>query len=224
MSIGWGVFWRGSGLRDIPFLTLTFCCLREPVDLWALSSPTPSHLHWGGSETLSVGWWTAVSPGYEQSPSRSPAVSSRAPSLNVHPPAHQSPECTQHGQHLVTSSESSCLYEEVGWFAINRTYMWMLRMCIHCVKLTRSSSMLLAVSWRVVSSLLESSLTQSSRTEARSASTDAFSARADRSSSSSRDVARIREDAWASYACSALMCYTHKQGESSKEQTSEDHI
>lgn len=89
----------------------------------------------------------------------------------------------------------------------------MLRMTISCVTLTLSSSMLLAVSWRVISSLLESSLTHSSRTDARSASTDAFSSRADCSSSSSRDVARTREDTWASYACSAFMCCTHKQGE-----------
>lgn len=95
--------------------------------------------------------------------------------------------------------------------------MCMLRRCIHCVTLTLSSSMLLAASWRVVSSLLESSLTQSSRTEARSATTDAFSARADCSSSSSRDVARTRDDTWASYACSAFMCYTHRQRQSSKE-------
>ncbi len=67
--------------------------------------------------------------------------------------------------------------------------------------------MLLAVSWRTVSSLLESSLTHSSLTEARSANTEAFSARAAWTSSSKRDIARASDDTWASYACRAFKCW-----------------
>lgn len=79
-----------------------------------------------------------------------------------------------------------------------------------CWGLTRSTSMLLAVSWRAVSSLPESSLTHSSLTEARSERRAVFSSWDLCSSSSSRDMARVREETWPSYACRAWMCFRER--------------
>lgn len=175
---------------------LTFYCQLERGGLSALWAQTLSRWRSGASETPSVDWWRAASLDCVPSAARWPAAFSEALPRSAHPPVHSSPEVDTQRLVLV-----SCIYAH---FQIFKLGGW-------CVCLTLSSSMLLAVSWRVVSSLLESSLTHSSLTEARSANTEAFSARAAWTSSSKRDIARASDDTWASYACRAFKCWRKSQ-------------